>query len=149
MQLQGLKMERTERMEQFHLRVSYFFRRILAFGEATRKGSHAKKKKREKKLEERESWGVKYLQTCEQGSGNIAQSCRRTSCGHRDAKRGELPDYRQAVHVRAGLHKSTAQKLKDETMPTRIHVSTCNVRYIMPFQLLAVFFFFFFLSFFS
>lgn len=60
----------------------------------------------------------------------------------RDAKRGELPDYRQAVHVRAGLHKSTAQKLKDETMPTRIHVSTCNVRYIMPFQLLADFFFF-------
>lgn len=33
---------------------SYFFRRILAFEEATRKGSHAKKKKeREKKLEER------------------------------------------------------------------------------------------------
>lgn len=31
---------------------SYFFRRILAFEEATRKGSHAKKKKKEK-LEEK------------------------------------------------------------------------------------------------
>lgn len=50
MQLQGLKMERTERMEQFHLRVSYFFRRILAFGEATRKGSHAKKKKKREEI---------------------------------------------------------------------------------------------------
>lgn len=110
-----------------------------------------RKKKREKKLEERESWGVNIYKRVSKAVGTSHSPAGERHAGieprHRNtrqAKRGELQDYRQAVHVRASLQKSAAQKLKDETMPTRIHVSTCNVKYIMPFQLLAVFFSFFF-----
>lgn len=53
MQLQSHRMEKTEKDGAIPFASSYFFRRILVFEEATRKGSHAKKKKREreKKLE--------------------------------------------------------------------------------------------------
>lgn len=111
MQLQSHRMEKTEKDGAIPFASSYFFRRILVFEEATRKGSHAKKKKERERRNWRELWGVNIQKTCEQDSGNITQSSRRTSCGHRDKirdalKRGVL---RQAVHVRASLQKHCVQ----------------------------------------